>query len=58
MKLKKSKLFCLHCSCEALLVIKFGEFKSDQILCQISQEILKASKNNCNSSKVFQPMYP
>ena len=40
-------------------IIKLGEFKSySKILCQINQEILKATKFICNSSKAFQLMYP
>ena len=55
------KLFYLHCYCETLLSsqVRRTELKSDQkILCQINQEIVKATKNNRSSSKAFQLMCP
>ena len=59
MKLTKDKLFYLHSSCKTLLSNQVRRIqKWSKILCQGNQEILKASKNNCNSSRALQPMYP
>ena len=44
-KTKQNKLFYSHCS-------------FTKTLCQINQEILTASKNNCNSSKAFELICP
>ena len=57
MKLKKFKLFHLHCSCETLLSNQVRRiWKWSKILRQINQEILKTSKNNCKFSKAFHLM--
>ena len=56
---KEIKLFYLHCSCETLLsneVRRIWEWS--KIICQINQEIIKASKNNRSSSKTFQLICP
>ena len=51
--------FYLHCSCETLLNNQVRRIqKWSKILCWINQEILKISKNNCNSLKAFQLMCP
>ena len=56
---KKKETFFLHCYCKRLLSNQFRRSeKSSKIICQIKHKILRASKNNGNSSKSFQLMCP
>ena len=58
-ELKKSNSFIYVAIGKHCWIIRLGELNSDQkYLCQINQEILKASKNNCNCLKAFQLMCP